>query len=92
MEKLALTVPLGGENHMLRKNGFLACGIGLPTDAVEGDMNGLRIGTPELVRWGMTAQDAPRLAEYIVQGLQGKDILAEVSEWRQSFASLHFMH
>ena len=28
--------------------------IGLPIETVEGDMNGLRIGTPELVRWGMT--------------------------------------
>ena len=38
----------------LRQAGFLACGIGLPIEAVEGDIDGLRIGTPELVRWGMT--------------------------------------
>jgi glycine hydroxymethyltransferase len=42
--------------------GFLASGIGLPLPEVAGDMNGLRIGTPELVRWGMTGADAPRLA------------------------------
>lgn len=37
----------GGQaaSKLLRKNGFLACGIGLPIPAVEGDMNGLRIGT-----------------------------------------------
>lgn len=29
----------------LRKAGFLACGIGLPVSDVDGDMNGLRIGT-----------------------------------------------
>ena len=43
--------PFGGgqtASKKLRKAGFLACGIGLPIPAVEGDLNGLRIGTPEL--------------------------------------------
>ncbi|CUH63169.1 serine hydroxymethyltransferase [Thalassovita autumnalis] len=47
----------------LRKAGFLACGIGLPIAEVAGDMNGLRIGTPELVRFGMTVADMPHLAK-----------------------------
>src|SRR5262249_53096389 len=31
----------------LRAANILACGIGLPIDPVDGDMNGLRMGTPE---------------------------------------------
>ncbi|SHI98689.1 glycine hydroxymethyltransferase [Shimia gijangensis] len=87
----------GGQaaSKTLRKAGFLACGIGLPIDPVDGDMNGLRIGTPELVRWGMTAQDAPELARLITMALRANDpasLAPEVAAWRQSFDSLHFMH
>lgn len=87
----------GGQtaSKTLRKAGFLACGIGLPRPDVAGDLNGLRIGTPELVRWGMTAADAPRLATLIAKGLRGNDpqaVAAEVREWRQSFNTLHFIH
>lgn len=84
----------GGQtaSKQLRKNGFLACGIGLPVAEVVGDMNGLRIGTPELVRWGMTSADTNRLAELIKRGLGDEPILFEVSEWRKDFNKLHFMH
>ncbi|MDA7427273.1 aminotransferase class I/II-fold pyridoxal phosphate-dependent enzyme [Primorskyibacter aestuariivivens] len=87
----------GGQaaSKKLRKAGFLACGIGLPTEPVEGDMNGLRIGTPELVRWGMTAEHAPELARLIVAALRANapDTLApEVAAWRASFDKLHFIH
>ena len=86
----------GGQaaSKTLRKAGFLACGIGLPIAAVEGDMNGLRIGTPELVRWGMTANDAPELARLIAAALRGNDpgaLLAEVAAWRQTFDRLCFV-
>ncbi len=84
----------GGQaaSKQLRRNGFLACGIGLPAPAVEGDMNGLRIGTPELVRWGMTSRDAGRLADLIRRGLTDKPVQAEVSAWRKEFSRLHFVH
>ncbi|WP_282170973.1 serine hydroxymethyltransferase [Ruegeria atlantica] len=84
----------GGQaaSKTLRRAGFLACGIGLPAPEVKGDMNGLRFGTPELVRWGMTSQDTDRLAALITSGLAGADIAAEVAEWRQSFSELHFVH
>ena len=83
----------GGQaaSKQLRKAGFLACGIGLPVAPVEGDMNGLRIGTPELARWGVTVGDAGRLAGLIVQGLEGADVLDEVSTWRRSFDRLHYV-
>ena len=47
----------------LRAANLLACGIGLPIAAVAGDLNGLRFGTPEIVRRGMRPGDMPTLAE-----------------------------
>ncbi|MFA3920509.1 serine hydroxymethyltransferase [Ruegeria hyattellae] len=90
-----LAEPFGGgqtASILLRKKGFLACGIGLPVSAVDGDMNGLRIGTPELVRWGLTSRDADRLAQLIRRGLSGETIAGEVSSWRKDFSKLHFVH
>ncbi|MGI9391652.1 MAG: serine hydroxymethyltransferase [Boseongicola sp.] len=90
--------PFGGgqtASKKLRKAGFLACGIGLPITEVEGDMNGLRIGTPELVRWGMTEGDAERLAGLIARALASNDpssLLSEVSAWRQEFNRLHYVN
>ncbi len=87
----------GGQaaSKTLRRAGFLACGIGLPIDPVAGDMNGLRFGTPELVRWGMQETDAPRMAGLIANALRRNDpetLAAEVSEWRSSFDTLHYIH
>ncbi|QDL93553.1 aminotransferase class I/II-fold pyridoxal phosphate-dependent enzyme [Paroceanicella profunda] len=78
----------------LRAAGFLTCGIGLPAAPVAGDLNGLRIGTPEMVRWGMTAADAPRLAGLLARALRANDPAAlapEVREWRAGFDRLHFI-
>jgi glycine hydroxymethyltransferase len=49
----------GGQtaSRRLRAAGFLASGIGLPLPEVAGDLNGLRIGTPELVRPRDRARD-----------------------------------
>lgn len=78
----------------LRKAGFLACGIGLPIENVANDMNGLRIGTPELVRWGMTPAHAPKMAGLIAAALRAnasQDLAAEVADWRKTFDALHFI-
>lgn len=87
----------GGQaaSKTLRKAGFLACGIGLPIDEVEGDMNGLRIGTPELVRWGMTEEHAPELARLVARALRSdapETMAADVAEWRATFDTLHFVN
>ena len=78
----------------LRRANLLACGIGLPVEPVDGDVNGLRIGTPELTRLGMTAQDMPQLASFIARGLgeqQGLGTVGEeVTEWRSHFSGVHF--
>lgn len=86
----------GGQaaSRRLRRAGFLASGIGLPIAAVQGDMNGLRIGTPELVRWGVRVEDAGRLADYIAAGLSSDDpesIWSEVRQWRRQFSDIHFV-
>ena len=79
----------------LRRAGFLACGIGLPIAAVEGDMNGLRIGTPELVRRGVTVGDVSALAELIAEGLRSKDpeaVAPPTAALRQRFTGLHYIN
>ena len=86
----------GGQaaSKTLRKAGFLACGIGLPIAPVEGDLNGLRIGTPELVRRGVTVADAPALAALIAEGLRGNDpgaVAARVREMRARFTGVHYV-
>ncbi|HGG04390.1 MAG TPA: serine hydroxymethyltransferase, partial [Aliiroseovarius sp.] len=86
----------GGQaaSKKLRQAGFLACGIGLPIAEVPGDMNGLRIGTPELVRWGVQESDAPRLARLVAKALTTNDparLAGEVTEWRRTFNQLHFI-
>ncbi len=89
--------PFGGGQRAsarLRRAGFLASGIGLPRDPVQGDLNGLRLGTPELVRWGFTEEDAPRMARLIAEALTGDDpeaLAPEVAEWRRSFSRIHYI-
>ncbi|MCG8493331.1 MAG: aminotransferase class I/II-fold pyridoxal phosphate-dependent enzyme [Sneathiellales bacterium] len=78
----------------LRKAGFLACGIGLPINEIDGDLNGLRLGTPELVRWGMTKADMPRLAELIADALksdQPETLATEVAKYRQQFQEIGYV-
>ena len=86
----------GGQaaSKKLRKSGFLACGIGLPIASVEGDMNGLRIGTPELVRWGLTIEHTEKLAELISRGLTTNDpasLANEVAEFRSQFSTMQYV-
>ena len=78
----------------LRAANILACGIGLPEEAVAGDMNGLRFGTPEIVRWGMGAQHMPELAQLIAEALTANDpgaIAARVTHFRKRFDKLAFV-
>lgn len=86
----------GGQaaSRTLEKAGFLACGIGLPIDPVAGDMNGLRIGTPELVRWGVTVDDIPEIAALVTEALRSNDPAAlapRTKALRARFDRLHFI-
>ena len=89
--------PFGGgqaASRKLRKAGFLACGIGLPGEPVAGDMNGLRIGTPELVRWGVKPDHCDKLAALIARALKTNDpvsLAGEVSAFRRKFTKLYYI-
>lgn len=80
---------------LLRQANVLSCGIGLPIADVAGDLNGLRMGTPEIVRWGMTAKDMPQVAGFIADVLTGKrsaqSVAPEVAAFRSQFSRLHFI-
>ncbi|HJV14948.1 MAG TPA: aminotransferase class I/II-fold pyridoxal phosphate-dependent enzyme [Propionibacteriaceae bacterium] len=87
----------GGGQHaakLLRQANLLACGIGLPTTPVPDDVNGLRIGTPELVRLGMGVTDMRHLASLIADGLDPDcdhpALASRVTEWRAQFSGVHF--
>ena len=90
-------VRFGGGQAMsqaIRKAGFLACGIGLPLPEIAGDMNGPRIGTPELVRWGVGPEHVERLATLIASAIRSdrpETLLEETSAFRQQFDRLHYI-
>ena len=79
----------------LRRANLLACGIGLPIDPVAGDLNGLRLGTPEIVRWGMGPAEMPELAQLLARALLGNaepdSVAPDVTAFRGRFNRLHFM-
>jgi glycine hydroxymethyltransferase len=89
--------PYGGGQaaaKKLRQANILTCGIGLPIAPVEGDVNGLRLGTPEIVRWGMTPADMPELAGFIAGALArdaSRALAEDVTTFRRRFSSLHFV-
>lgn len=87
----------GGQaaSKTLRKAGFLACGIGLPVPDVPNDLNGLRIGTPELSRRGVTPADAPALAALIAEGLRSnapETVAPRTKVLRARFQGIHFVN
>ena len=87
----------GGQtaSKRLRRANILACGIGLPIEGVEGDLNGLRFGTPEIARFGMTAADMPELAQLIARALVGNEepeaVAADVTAFRSRFREVGFV-
>ena len=87
----------GGQTaaKLLRRANVLTCGIGLPIAPVEGDANGLRLGTPEIVRFGMGPGDMKELAGYIAEALEGnrapEDVARDVSAFRRRFATLRYV-
>jgi len=82
--------------QQLRAANLLACAIGLP-GAAEGA--GLRLGTPEIARLGMTPEHIPELAGLIADALAGgpadpadlADVAARTSDLRRRFPTVHFI-
>lgn len=86
----------GGQNaaRRLRKANILTSGIGLPRDAIAGDVNGLRLGTPEIVRWGMEPAHMEELAGLIAAALAADDpttVATRTSTFRRRFKRLAFV-
>ena len=87
----------GGQaaSRLLRQANVLACGIGLPIAEVEGDLNGLRLGTPEITRWGMRPEHMPQVARCIADVLlkrrSAQSVAPEVASFRSQFSRLHFI-
>ena len=79
---------------LLRRANLLASGIGLPLPPVAGDMNGLRLGTNELTRRGMTSHHMPDLADLVarvlVEGEPPETVAADVTAFRKPFTGVHF--
>ena len=91
-----LAAEWGGGQTMarrLRRANVLACGIGLPIEPVPGDTNGLRLGTPEIVRRGMTHEHMAELAQLIARALHRapEEVAGEVTAFRRRFQGLHFV-
>ena len=65
----------------------------MPIAPVDGDMNGLRIGTPEIVRRGMVVADMAELARLIVRALgpEPEAVASEVTAFRQRFEGFRFI-
>lgn len=78
----------------LRRAGFLSSGIGLPINQVDGDLNGLRLGSPELVRWGVTVDDIPEITSLIIRALKSnkpEEILKDTKDLRRKFNAIHYI-
>ena len=76
----------------LERANLLACGIGLPIADVAGDVNGLRLGVPEIVRLGLGPAQMAELAALIAEALDGRPDPAGTKALRGRVSGLHFMH
>ncbi len=87
----------GGQTaaKLLRQANVLSCGIGLPMPEIDGDLNGLRLGTPEIVRWGMGPEHMGQVARFIADVLlkrrAAQSVAPEVEAFRSAFTTLHFV-
>jgi glycine hydroxymethyltransferase len=79
----------------LRRANILTCGVSLPSGPVGEDVAGVRIGTPEIVRWGMTEEHMGALAAFIVRALQGAEdpqaVAADVTAFRKPFDTVRYV-
>jgi glycine hydroxymethyltransferase len=96
---LALSsAPYGGgqtaSKHAARANILLA-GIGLPLPPLAGDLNGIRIGTQEVTRFGMGEKEMAEIARFMARVFIAKEdttsIRADVIAFRKAFQKLSFV-
>ncbi len=89
--------PLGGgqaASKRLAEANILLCGIGLPLAPVEGDLNGIRIGTQEVTRWGMgentMAEIAHLMARIWIAGEDPARVRQDVIAFRRAYQTIGF--
>ncbi|MEM9798016.1 MAG: aminotransferase class I/II-fold pyridoxal phosphate-dependent enzyme [Pseudomonadota bacterium] len=90
--QFALRAEGGGQAmaKRLARAGFLTSGIGLPGAPVAEDMNGLRLGTPELARRGVRPDDAPLIMSLLARALRDtpESVAAETAALRKRFTGM----
>jgi len=90
--------PFGGgqaaSQHLAQAN-ILLCGIGLPIAPVEGDMNGIRIGSQEITRQGMDAGSMAEIAGFMSRvwqkGEAPEAVRTDVLEFRRRYREFAFI-
>ena len=79
----------------LRRANLLTCGIGLPVAALDADLNGLRLGTPEVTRIGMGVEHMHEVGRCIARVLIGNEapetLAPQISALRAGFRQLRFV-
>ena len=58
-------------------------------------MNGLRIGTPEIVRWGVSETDTLEIASMLARALKSdapENLAWEVANLRVKFNKMHYIN
>jgi glycine hydroxymethyltransferase len=74
----------------LREANILTCAIGLPDRPA---MTGLRVGTPEVVRWGMSEADMATVAGLVARALEGdpRVVAPETTALRHRYDTVRFI-
>jgi glycine hydroxymethyltransferase len=74
---------------------ILLCGIGLPIAPVAGDLNGIRLGSQELTRFGLKeeamAEVARFIARFLVKGEAADSIRRDVIAFRRDYQQIHYV-
>ncbi len=80
--------------HLAPAN-LLLCGIGLPLPPVAGDLNGIRIGTQEVTRFGMDEAAMGEVARLMARVMISKEdparVRADVIALRKNYQQLRFV-
>jgi glycine hydroxymethyltransferase len=90
--------PYGGgqtaSRHLARAN-ILLCGIGLPIAPVANDLNGIRIGTQEVTRFGMDEAAMTEIAGLMARVMIDKEepatVRRDVMAFRKPYQTLKFV-
>ena len=80
--------------YLARAN-IMLCGIGLPIAPVTGDLNGIRIGTQEVTRFGMAESAMAEIANFIARVMIAKEDPAKVRNdvitFRKAYQTMRFI-